>query len=107
MRFVVDTGPRYNVVAIELKGLDATLEAEIRPLLAMPTNRRFRAAPFQEELWEQDVKVVRSYMERNGYHRVRVEGELRAAPEIPSRLTLVAHVDPGPRAVIEAVDINN
>jgi len=39
-------------------------------------------------------------------HRVRVEGELRAAPETPSRLTLVAHVDPGPRAVIEAVDIN-
>jgi len=35
---------------------------------------------------------------------VRVEGELRAAPE--TRLTLVAHVDPGPRAVIEAVDIN-
>ena len=106
LRFVVDTGPRYNVVAIELEGLDAALEAEIRPLLATPTNRRFRAAPFQEELWEQDVKVVRSYMERNGYHRVRVEGELRAAPETPSRLTLVAHVDPGPRAVIEAVDIN-
>ncbi len=105
LRFVVDTGLRYDVVAIELEGLDAALEAEIRPLLATPTRRRFRAAPFHEDLWEQDVKVIRSYMERNGYHRVRVDGELRTAPENPSRLTLVAHVDPGPRAGIEAVDV--
>ena len=105
LRFVVDTGLRYDVVAIELEGLDAALEAEVRPLLATPTRRRFRAAPFQEDLWEQDVKVVRSYMERNGYHRVRVEGELRAAPETPFRLTLVARVDPGPRAAIEAIEI--
>ena len=106
LRFVVDTGPRYDVVAIELEGLDAALEAEIRLLLATPISRRFRAAPFQEELWEQDVKVVRSYMERNGYHRVRVDGDLRASPETPSKLTLVAVVDPGPRARIEAIKIN-
>ena len=105
LRFVVDTGLRYNVVAIELEGLDAALQAEIRPLLGTPISRRFRAAPFQEDLWEEDVQVVRSYMERNGYHRVRVDGELRAAPETPSRLTLVARVEPGPRARIEAVDI--
>ena len=105
LRFVVDTGLHYDVVAIELEGLDDALEAEIRPLLATPTRRRFRAAPFQEDLWEKDVEFIRSFMERKGYHRVRVEHDLRAAPESPSRPTLVARVDLGPRAGIQAVDI--
>ena len=39
-------------------------------------------------------------------HRVRVEGELRAAPETPSRLTLVAHVDPGPREPAEVIRVS-
>jgi len=105
LRFVTVPGPRYEVVTIAVEGIRSLPESELRPFLATRTRRRFRSAPFREEDWARDLKEVRTYMRRQGFHEVRVHGVERPDADVPQELTLVVQIDEGPRARIGSVQV--
>jgi outer membrane protein assembly complex protein YaeT len=103
LRFLVEAGPRFEVAAIEIEGLPPSLAGEARSLLATRTRRRVRSAPFLRKTWEADLKEIRTYLERRGFHSARVGGEERLEPD--GNLTLVVRVETGPQAHVERVDL--
>ena len=105
LRFRAEPGLSYDVVGIEIEGLDSIAEADVRSLFVTRTTRRFRSAPFQERVWRQDLEAVQSYMERQGFHRALVTSREEAPGEAPGKLKLVAVIDEGPRALIESVQV--
>jgi outer membrane protein assembly complex protein YaeT len=106
LRFRAEPGPAYEVVEIELQGLESVPESEVRPLFVTRTRRRFRSAPFQENVWQEDLEAVQNYLERQGFHRATVTSrEETASPESPRELTLVAIFDEGPRALIDSIQV--
>ncbi|HXV60288.1 MAG TPA: POTRA domain-containing protein [Vicinamibacteria bacterium] len=102
--FLVSPGIRYEVARIEIEGLHSLPRDEVRSLMLTRTRRFVRSAPFREEAWQDDLKEVRTYLRRHGFHRARVEGRERPGEE-PELLVLVASIDEGPRAVVESVDV--
>jgi outer membrane protein assembly complex protein YaeT len=105
LRFEIEPGPRFEVAAIELEGLDRASEEEVRQLLVTRSRRRVRSAPFRRKTWEADRKEVRTYLERTGFHRARVEGLERLDAETEGLITLVLRVEEGPRAVVDRVEL--
>jgi outer membrane protein assembly complex protein YaeT len=105
LRFVVAPGPRVEVEAIEIEGVDAAAQAEIRALLVTKARRGVRAAPFRQKTWEDDLDAVRTYLESRGFHRARVESSERLDAENAGRLTLVMRVEQGPRALVDRVEL--
>lgn len=105
LRFRAEPGPAYEVMAIEFEGLVSVTELELRPLMATRTTRRFRSAPFQANVWEEDLEMVQSYLERRGFHRATVTSHEKITTESSSLVTLVAVIDEGPRALIDSVQV--
>jgi outer membrane protein assembly complex protein YaeT len=105
LHFVVEPGPQFEVAAIEIEGLRAASEAEVRGLLVTRARRRVGSAPFRQKTWEADLKEVRTYLESQGFHRARVDSLERLDPEAQGVLTLVLHVEEGPRALVSRVEL--
>jgi outer membrane protein insertion porin family len=105
LHFQAEAGLSYDVVRIEIVGLASVAEIDVRSLFVTRTTRRFRSAPFQEKIWRQDLEAVQSYMERHGFHRAVVTSRETVSAEAPGKLTLVAVIDEGPRALIDAVEV--
>ena len=105
LHFRVDPGPKFEVAAIEIEGLRAALEEEVRSLLVTTSRRRVRSAPFRQKIWEGDLKEVRTYLESQGFHRARVDGLERIDSETEGLVTLVLRVEEGPRAVVDRVEL--
>ena len=105
LRFHVEPGILYDVAGIEIEGLDSITEADVRSLFVTRTTRRFRTAPFQERIWQEDLEAVQSYLERQGFHRAAVTGREEAFTQTLGKLVLVAVMDEGPRAFIESVQV--
>ncbi len=105
LRFHTVPGPRYEVVDIQLEGVLSVPESEIRALFVTRTRGRVRGASFSQATWEDDLKEVRSYYQRRGFHRVAVEGQERSALDQPSEIVLVARVQEGARAHIESIQV--
>ena len=105
LRFHTVPGPRYEVVDIQLEGVLSVPESEIRALFVTRTRGRVRGASFSQATWEDDLKEVRSYYQRRGFHRVTVEGQERSALDQPSEIVLVARVQEGARAHIESIQV--
>ena len=105
LHFHAEPGLSYDVVGIDIEGLASVTELDVRSLFVTRTTRRFRSAPFQVKVWEQDLEAVQSYMERQGFHRASVTGRETASAEAPGKLRLVAVIDEGPRALIDAVEV--
>ncbi len=105
LRFQLEPGPLYEVDAIDIEGLDSVAETDLRALFAMKTRRRFRSAPFQRRIWQQDLEAVQSYLERQGFHRASVTGREMISGETAKSLTLVAVINEGPRAFIGSIQV--
>jgi outer membrane protein insertion porin family len=105
LRFRIAPGPKFEVAAIDIEGLRAVSEQEVRALLVTASRRRVRSAPFRQKTWEADLKEVRTYLESQGFHRARVEGLERLDPEAEGLLTLVLRVEEGPRALVDRVEL--
>jgi outer membrane protein assembly factor BamA len=105
LRFVAEPGPRFEVASIEIEGLRSASEAEIRALLVTRSRGRVGSAPFRKKIWEADLKEVRTYLESRGYHRAGVDSLERLDPEAEGVLTLVLHVEEGPRAFVSRVEL--
>ena len=105
LTFDVEPGARYETMAIEIEGLASVDESEVRSLLETRTRRRFRSAPYREDVWRADLEVVRSYLRDQGFHQASVSGRERANPRVPTQLTLVAGIEEGPRAFIASLGI--
>ncbi len=104
-RFQIEPGASFEVAAIEIEGLPTSYESEVRSLLVTRSRRRVRSAPFQRKIWEADLKEVRTYLESKGFHRARVEGLEKTDPEGEGLLTLVLHVESGPQAKVDRVEL--
>jgi outer membrane protein assembly complex protein YaeT len=105
LRFRIAPGPKFEVAAIEIEGLQEASEEEVRSLLVTTSRRRVRSAPFRQKTWGADLKEVRTYLESQGFHRARVEGLERVASESEGLVTLVLRVEEGPRAVVDRVEL--
>ena len=105
LRFHAEPGLLYEVVGIEIEGLDSIAEADVRSLFVTGTTRRFRAAPFRARIWRQDLEAVQRYLERRGFHRAVVTSREEALEQANGKLTLVAVIAEGPRALIESVRV--
>jgi outer membrane protein assembly complex protein YaeT len=106
IRFRVDAGPRYEVRAIEVEGLHSVPEADVRALLVTKSRRRVRSAPFRPKVWNDDLRAVERYLEKQGFHQARVESRARAEIDRPDLLNLVLRVEEGPRAVVGSVELS-
>ncbi len=106
LRFLVEPGPKLEVEAIEIQGLRAASEAEIRTLLATRSRRPVRAAPFRQKTWDADLDAVRTHLESQGFHRARVESAERLDPETEGLVTLVLRVSEGPRALVDRIELH-
>ncbi len=105
LHFRVAPGPKFEVAAIEIEGLRAASEEEVRSLLVTASRRRVRSAPFRQKTWEADLKEVRTYLESQGFHRARVDGVERIDSGTVGLVTLVLRVEEGPRAVVDRVEL--
>jgi outer membrane protein assembly complex protein YaeT len=106
LRFVLEPGPKVEVGAILFEGLLSVPEAKVRALLVTASRASARSAPFRQKVWDDDVKAVRGYLERQGFHRARVEsGEITDAAEA-ALVTLVLTITEGPRASIASVELS-
>jgi outer membrane protein assembly complex protein YaeT len=105
LRFLVEPGPRFEVQAVEIQGLEAAYEAEVRGLLVTRANHGVRSAPFRQKTWEADLDAVRTYLESRGFHRARVDASEHLDPEAEGRVTLVLRVEEGPRALVDRVEL--
>ncbi len=105
LRFLVEPGPKLEVEAIEIQGLRAASETEIRALLSTRSRRRVRAAPFRQKTWDTDLDAVRTYLESRGFHRARVDSVERLDPETEGLVTLVLLVEEGPRALLDRIEL--
>jgi outer membrane protein assembly complex protein YaeT len=106
LRFVVEPGPRVEVGAIAIEGLFSLPEADVRALLLTGSRASGGSAPFQQKVWDADLKAVRAYLERQGFHRARVESREIAAPVDSSAVTLVLSISEGPRASVASVELS-
>ncbi len=105
LHFRVAPGPKFEVAAIEIEGLRAALDAEVRALFVTTSRRRVRSAPFRQKTWDADLKEVRTYLESQGFHQARVDSLERIDPEAEGLVTLVVRVEEGPRALVERVEL--
>ena len=105
LHFRVAPGPKFEVAAIEIEGLRAGSDAEVRSLLVTASRRRVRSAPFRQKTWEADLKEVRTYLESQGFHQARVDSLERLDPESEGLVTLVLRVEEGPRALVDRVEL--
>jgi outer membrane protein insertion porin family len=105
LHFNIVAGSRYEVVDIQLEGVVSVPESEIRTLFVTRTRGRVRGASFRQATWLDDLKEVRSYYQRRGFHRVTVEGQERSASDKPGEIVLVVQVQEGPRARIESIQV--
>jgi outer membrane protein assembly complex protein YaeT len=106
LRFVLEPGPEVEVGAILFEGLLSAPEAEVRAVLVTGSRASSRSAPFRQKVWDDDLKAVRSYLERHGFHRARVESREVADPAEPALITLVVTITEGPRASIASVELS-
>jgi outer membrane protein assembly complex protein YaeT len=105
IRFRVDAGPRYEIRAIEIEGLHSVPEADVRALLVTRSRRRVRSAPFRPQVWNDDLRAVGRYLEKEGFHQAVVESRARVDVDEPDLLTLVIKVEEGPRALVGSVEL--
>jgi outer membrane protein assembly complex protein YaeT len=105
LRFVVEPGLRVEVGAIAIEGLVSVSEADVRALLVTGSRASGRAAPFRQKVWDDDLKAVRAYLERQGFHRARVESREIATPAEAGVVTIVLSISEGPRASIASVEL--
>lgn len=105
LHFNTVAGPRYEVVDIQLEGVVSVPESEIRALFVTRTRGRVRGASFRQATWMDDLKEVRSYYQRRGFHRVTVEEQERSASDKPGDIVLVVQIQEGPRARIESIQV--
>ncbi len=105
LHFRVAPGPKFEVAAIEIEGLQAVSQEDVRALLVTPSRRRVRSAPFRQKTWEADLKEVRTYLESQGFHQARVDSLERLDPEAEGLVTLVVRVQEGPRALVDRVEL--
>lgn len=105
LRFLVDPGAGIEIRAIQIEGLHSIPEAQVRALLVTRSRRRVRSAPFRRKVWEADLKEVRAYLKRQGFHSARVDGVERANLDAPDLVTLILRVEEGPRALVGSIGI--
>ena len=103
LRFHAVAGLHYEVVDIQLEGVVSVPESEIRALFE--TRARVRGSSFRQATWEDDLKEVRSYYQRRGFHRVTVEGRERSSLVQSGDIVLVARIQEGARAHIESIQV--
>jgi outer membrane protein assembly complex protein YaeT len=119
LRFIAEPGSRYRVRSLRFEGLVSIPEAEVREILLTTRSRFFRPTYFRQEVFEDDVKALRQFLERRGFHRARVTADEIEEPstgatdeddendrERDRELDLLIRVDEGPRATITSVAID-
>ncbi len=106
LHFLVASGPKIEIRAIEIEGLHSVPEAQVRALLVTRSRRRVSSAPFRQKVWDADLEEVRTYLKRQGFHAARVDGLERAVPDEPDLVTLIIRVDKGPRATVGSIGID-
>jgi outer membrane protein insertion porin family len=86
-------GPRATVSAVELRGADPLLLADLRTQPGLPLN---------DVALEEDARLLVSRLEERGHFEASVEPE---APEGGGSLAVVFVARPGPRAVVHSLEV--
>lgn len=99
--FTVNAGKKVAIQAIEFQGNKAFTDDQLRRVLVTQPARRFLdGGAFVPETWETDMANLVSFYETQGFLSAKVTAVDRLMDEAKGRLTLVVHVDEGPRTVI-------
>ena len=104
--FEITEGPVVKVDAVRFEGnttvSDSTLKNRIDSSSAIFNRIGGRYVPAQVEM---DVVKLKEYYKAIGFQMVRVQHELERSPDM-ARVTLVFHIDEGPRHVIKSVQLD-
>ena len=86
-------GPRASVIAVELRGADPQLLADLRTQPGLPLD---------DVALEEDARLLVSHLEERGHFEASVEPE---APEGGGSLAVVFLARPGPRALVRSLEL--
>ncbi|MBI4485575.1 MAG: translocation/assembly module TamB domain-containing protein, partial [Acidobacteria bacterium] len=100
MRVVhIDEGPRFQVVSVDIHGVQARSDAEIRRVFGIEA-----PAPYEPSLLESGRREVELVYLRDGYNKARVSVASLVDIE-PAQVHLSLTVDEGRQQVLEAVAV--
>jgi outer membrane protein insertion porin family len=99
--FTVNAGQRVTIKAIEFEGNKAFESEQLRRVLQTQPSRAFLGGgAFVPDVWEADMANLVAWYETQGFLAAKVTAVDRLVDEETGNLTLVVHVDEGPRTMI-------
>jgi outer membrane protein insertion porin family len=105
LKFMVDTGVRLEVRSIRVEGVTSLEDEKILSLLETRPRARFRSSPFVRRSWEEDLKEIRRYLLREGFHRATVRSRVQELKDSPGLVDLVIDIHQGPRAFLGSITV--
>lgn len=99
--FSVEAGPKIAIKAIGFAGNKAFTDDQLRRVLqTQPARAVVGGGAFEADVWAADMANLVTWYETQGFLSAKVGSVDRLLDEATGQLTLVVHVEEGPRTVI-------
>ena len=101
----IDTGPRYKLTRIEIRGNEYFDDETIRERMAITpaTRLRYRHGRFSQSMLERDLAAIAALYKANGFRDVKVSAKTEATSE--NELAVVVEIDEGPQWRVASLEI--
>jgi outer membrane protein insertion porin family len=105
--YEIDRGPRYRLASLAIEGNRYFSAETIRERMTIePASAlRYRNGRFSEELLRRDVLAIEDLYRSNGFLRVKVTPEIKAAPGAELSKVAAIRIEEGPQTIVEAIQI--
>jgi len=93
----IETGPRYKLTRLEIRGNEYFDEATLRERMAVTpaTRLRYRRGRFSQAMLERDLATIAALYRANGFRDVKVTAKTEATAG--NELSVVVQIDEGPQ----------
>jgi outer membrane protein insertion porin family len=99
--FTVEAGQKVAIDAINFIGNKAFTADQLRRVFqTQPARRFFGGGAFVPEVWDEDLANLLSFYETQGFLDAKVTADDRLLDKNTGKMTLVVHLDEGPRTMI-------
>lgn len=108
VKFLIDRGPRYKLVHLEIKGNEYfdTETVRERMIITPATRLRYRNGRFSDDLLRKDVEAIQYLYRSNGFREVRVENEVeKNYSGSQNDVGVVLRIFEGPQWFVGAVEM--
>jgi len=93
----IETGPRYKLTRLEIRGNEYFDDATLRERMAITpaTRLRYRRGRFSQAMLERDLAAITALYRANGFRDVQVSAKTETTPD--NELAVVVEIDEGPQ----------